>query len=151
MKNPKSAAFTLIELLVVVLIIGILAAVAVPQYQKAVEKSRAVEAMTLLEALGKAQTLYYLSNGVYSNDMSALDIQLPGVGSGFTKEIQTKNFKIQLSSSDGGNSFFAMATRITGSGLLPQEIWRTSWVLCLTGKDSLTGFVMNRVRAYVNP
>ena len=54
--------FTLIELLVVVLIIGILSAVALPQYQKTVLKSRAAEAWTNLSALRKAVEVYCLEN-----------------------------------------------------------------------------------------
>ena len=66
MKGIRSnkRAFTLIELLVVVLIIGILAAVAVPQYQKAVYKARAVEAVTTLDSLKKGMQLYMLSNNI---------------------------------------------------------------------------------------
>ncbi len=56
--------FTLIELLVVVLIIGILAAVALPQYQKAVEKSRWEEAFSMMHALEKAEDLWILENGI---------------------------------------------------------------------------------------
>ncbi len=69
--------FTLIELLVVVLIIGILAAVAVPQYQKAVLKSRYMEQITLSKALALAEQTYFLTNGSYTHRIDELDIDLP--------------------------------------------------------------------------
>ena len=77
--------FTLIELLVVVLIIGILAAVALPQYRKAVLKARVAEYEVNLKALAEAEHAYYLENGKYDFSKLAIDIPdcklLPGIDS----------------------------------------------------------------------
>ena len=86
-----SAGFTLIELLVVVLIIGILAAVAVPQYQLAVDKSKFASNMPLLDATRTAQEAYYLANGQYATEFDQLDMQIP------------KSFTIKLPDSMGGD------------------------------------------------
>ena len=76
----KNAGFTLIELLVVVLIIGILSAIALPQYEKAVEKSRLTEALGFFNTLYTAERAYQLANGVYTRNLDRLDITIPGIG-----------------------------------------------------------------------
>ncbi len=80
MKNRcagRLGGFTLIELLVVVLIIGILAAIALPKYEKAVNRARYTQAQTLLTALWQAQQVYYMANGSYTTHFSDLDIDVP--------------------------------------------------------------------------
>ncbi len=71
--------FTLIELLVVVLIIGILSAVALPQYTTAVEKSRSAEALTLMSSIAGAAERYRLQKDSWpgGNEFAKLDVEIP--------------------------------------------------------------------------
>lgn len=69
--------FTLIELLVVVLIIGILAAVALPQYNRAVEKSRFVKCRVWAKRILDAEREFYLANGQWSYDFEELTLDIP--------------------------------------------------------------------------
>ncbi len=111
MQSCFSQGFTLIGLLVVVLIIGILVTIALPQYQRAVEKSRGVQVLALLKALGQAQEAYYVANGEYATTFGALDVVLPGEwtsGGSFynwkTTDTHTNGEWVIQLSTDGGHS-----------------------------------------------
>ena len=74
-KRNKKYGFTLMELMVAVIIIAVLAAVAVPQYKKAVLKSRFSTLMPVANSLAKGNEVYYLSQGEYSKQESKLDVE----------------------------------------------------------------------------
>lgn len=103
MKNQNSykRGFTLIELLVVVLIIGILASIALPQYQKAVEKSRLTEAKTTIKAIYTAIQAYKLENdGAFPTSFADLDLEFTdenGAKPTTRNSFQTKNFSYYFS------------------------------------------------------
>ena len=69
--------FTLIELLVVVLIIGILAGIALPQYRVVIKKAQLADYISMVKALRDAEEAYSLIHGDYTANLSLLDISLP--------------------------------------------------------------------------
>ena len=79
--------FTLIELLVVVLIIGILAAIALPRYQMAVGKAKFATLKDNARVIREAMDRYYFVHNEFTNNLDNLDIKLNGNGSDYTCNI----------------------------------------------------------------
>ena len=113
--------FTLLELLVVVLIIGILAAVALPQYQKAVWKSRVSQLQVLANSLAQAQQVYFMTNGTYAQSFSELDLQFDNL-----TPFATSSLELLVPSTDAirGNDSFELAINASESST-------NNWVLSM--------------------
>ncbi|MDP2980737.1 MAG: prepilin-type N-terminal cleavage/methylation domain-containing protein [Candidatus Omnitrophota bacterium] len=103
--------FTLLEVLIVVIIIGILASIALPQYTATIEKSRSGEASTNIGSLRTALDRYWYQNGSIATDLSSLDIDNPNL---VTNKLYTYTITDDGTTADG-RKYTVTATRTVGS------------------------------------
>jgi prepilin-type N-terminal cleavage/methylation domain-containing protein len=108
-------AFTLIELMIVVVIIGILAGIAIPNFTNMVEKAKAEQAATYLRVIRTGEKIYWANNSTYiaCADAAAIKTNLGA-------EVTTENYTFAVASGTGpgqtiANSFVATATRRSDS------------------------------------
>ena len=100
MLNKKNGekGFTLIELLVVIIIIGILAAIALPSFLNQAAKARQSEAKTYVGSMIKAQEAYYLEKQSYANSFTTLGQEQGAI------KTQTENYTYGIAGASRGTT-----------------------------------------------
>ena len=121
----RTEGFTLAEVLIVVVILGVLAAIALPRFFPQAEKSRTAEAIGILSAIRQGEESYILENGQYLDPSTQVDgwaqlgIDDPNPGRYF-------NYSVGVNNGANPKTFLATATR--NSNLDPQSLYRTKTI-----------------------
>ena len=125
----KRTGFTLIELLVVVLIMGILASVAMPQYFKSVEKSRSSEAASVLSGIAASQERYFMQKGSYITAIGSLqnlDIGINGLSYFTVTAIGVTNTATRTQQAGGGLGEYTISLKIPNTPGTGTKTWSCS-------------------------
>ena len=113
MENKKRKGFTLPEILVVVAILILLVGIAIPGYERLTQKSDVSDALHNLEMLASAQNKYFVANGAYTRNLSALETPLRSSEKN-AAIITTNNFTYSASASSADkekNCVFSESTK----------------------------------------
>lgn len=111
-KFQNRKGFTLIELMIVVVIIGILAALAIPRFMQATTKSKQSEAKGILKQIYTMEQAYRQENDVYMADLNTIGVEIP-VGAKYDYVVVV----------DGGTGFTATATATTLDDDDTEDVW----------------------------
>ncbi len=128
--------FTLIELLVVILIIGILAAVALPQYYKSKEKAEAVELQIMVKALYESRQRYYMVHNTFAKTFDELDMDYSGYERGGCEHLSAfgsktdcfSNGKNTIHISPVSNTALRKTGKYRGAGFMIRHVSSSEYI-----------------------
>ena len=132
--NNKVNGFTLIELMVTVAIIAILAALALPSYERYISKSNRVDATTEIMKLAAAQEKYYLQNNSYATEAQLANF----ITGGSTLETQSGYYGVAVSSANYQQGYLLTLTPLTTKRQYAKDTDCRNIIMDQTGKGTST-------------
>jgi type IV pilus assembly protein PilE len=104
--------FTLLELLIVLVLVGVVAALALPGFRQQMARVHRTEAMTALLQLQGAEEKFYLRHNAYTSNIS----DAPPAGLGIPTATSSNRYLLSIAIADDRQSFIATAAPALGGG-----------------------------------